>query len=198
MVEIELVVIGGSAGALDPLLEIVAALDPAIDVPIAVVLHVSPRAPSRLPEVVAGATSRRVREPEDKEPLERNTIYIAPPGYHMLVERTRTVALSIDAPVSYARPSIDVLFESAANAIGPRVAGIVLSGTNHDGAEGLAQIAAAGGMAIVQAPASATHPSMPAAAAARVPMARTLAARDIPSVLLTLARFPREHLGASS
>ncbi|MBZ0231460.1 MAG: chemotaxis protein CheB, partial [Deltaproteobacteria bacterium] len=133
---LQLLVVGGSAGALEPLLAIVGALPPALETPIAVLLHLSPRQPSLLPQLLGHVTSRRVREAEDKEPLAPGTIYVAPPDYHLLVERAGTLALSVDPPVNFSRPSIDVLFESAADAFGPGVAALVLSGSNHDGDAG--------------------------------------------------------------
>jgi two-component system chemotaxis response regulator CheB len=164
---IELLVVGGSSGALDVLFTFLPALPPAVTVPMVVVIHVSPSLPSLMPRLLADICARPVREAEDKEPLAPGTIYIAPPNYHLLVERTGTLALSVDEPVLFSRPSIDVLFESAADAYGERVAGLVLSGGNTDGANGLLHIARRGGLAIVQDPATAAVAVMPAAARAR-------------------------------
>jgi two-component system chemotaxis response regulator CheB len=172
--EIDVLVIGGSAGALEALLAILPALPSALAVPIVVALHVAPSHPSLFPALLARACPRPVREVEDKQPLEPGVIYVAPPNYHVLIERDRTLALSVDAPVHYSRPSIDVLFESAADAFGRGVAGIVLSGANEDGASGLRRITDAGGLAAVQDPATAVHPTMPRAAARSVPGARVL------------------------
>jgi two-component system chemotaxis response regulator CheB len=190
MRDLEIIVIGGSAGALEPLLEILATLPPAVTAPVAIVLHLAPRHPSLLPGLLARATSRAIHEPEDKEPLCRGEVYVAPPNYHMLVERRRTIALSVDDPVHFSRPSIDVLFESAADAFGDCVAGVVLSGTNADGAAGLARIARAGGVALVQAAASAEHPFMPSAAAQRAGDVHALAPREVGPFLARLAGSP--------
>jgi two-component system chemotaxis response regulator CheB len=189
---IDLVVIGGSAGALEPLLAIVSALPATHTAPIAVVVHLTPTQPSLVPALLAGVSSRKVREPEDKEPLAPNTIFVAPPNYHMLVERNRTIALSVDAPIHFSRPSIDVLFESAAHAFGDGVIGVLLSGANHDGAAGLRRIADAGGIAVVQSISSAAYPAMPATAAERVPSALACTPREL---LELLARFahPARH-----
>jgi two-component system chemotaxis response regulator CheB len=109
-------------------------------------------------------THLSVREPEDKEPIVRGTVYVAPPDYHLLVERAEdgraTCALSTEAPVGYSRPSIDVLFESAADVFGERLIGIVLTGANHDGTRGLARIKELGGYTLVQDPASAESRTM--------------------------------------
>jgi two-component system, chemotaxis family, protein-glutamate methylesterase/glutaminase len=171
----EIVVIGGSAGALEPLLDIVRTLPRELTAPVAVVLHMGARQPSQVPYLLGRVTTRPVREPDDKEPLVPGTVYIAPPNYHMLIERSGSIALSVDEPVNFSRPSIDVLFESAAEAYGAGVVGLVLSGANHDGAQGLRRIAEAGGVALVQAPASAEHAVMPAAALECVPRAHQLA-----------------------
>ncbi len=189
----DLIVIGGSAGALEPLLEIVGQLPAELAAPLAVVVHLRPGQPSLVPGLLADATSRAIREPEDKEPLLPHTIYVAPPNYHMLVERRRSIALSVDDPVNFSRPSIDVLFESAADAFGAGVIGLVLSGANVDGAAGLARIAGAGGIALVQHLASAAYPAMPEAAARQVPSARALAPGDVAPFLARLSA-PRSVL----
>jgi two-component system chemotaxis response regulator CheB len=165
MQDIDVIVIGGSAGALEVLLVILPALPSSLAIPIVVALHVAPNHPSLLPTLLGRACARPVREVEDKLPLAPGAIYVAPPNYHVLVERARTLALSVDPPVHFSRPSIDVLFESAADAFGRAAAGIVLSGANEDGARGLRRILDAGGLAAVQDPAAALHAEMPAAAA---------------------------------
>jgi two-component system chemotaxis response regulator CheB len=172
----QVIVIGGSAGALDVLLELAGGLTDAAGAPIVIALHVQANQPSLVPELLARTSRRPVREIEDKLALEPRTIYVAPPNYHVLIERDRTLALSVDPPVHYSRPSIDVLFESAADSLGAAVIGIVLSGANEDGAHGLSRIYQAGGTAAVQDPATALYPAMPAAAARAVgPGVRSLA-----------------------
>lgn len=169
--DIELVVMGGSAGALQALCTIVPALPPGFPLPLALVLHVPPTRPSHLAEVLGARCALPVREAEDKEPLAPGTLYVAPPNYHLLVEPrhpatepTRRVSLSVDEPVCFSRPAIDVLFESAADACGPAVAAVLLTGASEDGARGLARIADGGGLTVVQAPATAVAPTMPEAA----------------------------------
>lgn len=181
------IVVGGSAGALEALMTIVRDLPAEVTAPVAVVIHVSAAFPSRLAAVLSTvAAGRDVGEAEDKQPLAPGAIVVAPPGYHLLVERSRRLALSVDEPVLFSRPSIDVLFESAAAALGERVAGVVLSGGNADGAAGLAAIAAAGGATVIQS--DALHPVMTEAARARVPAAAWLPAAQIASHLAGLAR----------
>lgn len=159
----EAVVIGGSAGALDALTALFTGLPARWRTAILVVVHVRPEPPSLLSQVLAARTGRAVREARDKEPIAPATIYVAPPDYHLLVEREHTISLSRDPAVHYARPSIDVLFESAAAAFGPALTGVLLTGANDDGARGLAAIRAAGGRAAVQEPTTASVRTMPVA-----------------------------------
>jgi two-component system, chemotaxis family, protein-glutamate methylesterase/glutaminase len=194
MTRIDLLVIGGSAGSLEPLLEILGSLGGEHAMPIAIAIHQSPAHRSVVPELLARASSRAVREADDKEPLQPRTIYVAPPNYHLLVERTGTLALSVDEPVNFSRPSIDVLFESAADAYGSRVAGLVLSGANQDGTAGLVRIHDAGGVALVQRADSAQYPEMPTAAAERVPAARIVAPSEVVAILVGLQDVRAESL----
>lgn len=179
-----ILVIGGSAGSLEPLMTILAALPQHFTAPIGVVVHMLPNQPSHLTTILARQGVRRVTEPEDKQALEASTIYIAPPNYHMLIERTRSIALSVDEPVNFSRPSIDVLFESAADAFGDRTIGILLSGFNADGAAGLKHIADAGGIALVQKPESAAYAVMPQAALHVLPTARAHDASELAAAVI--------------
>jgi two-component system chemotaxis response regulator CheB len=130
---------------------------------VVVVLHLGPQRPSLLTDLFAAHCALAVKEAEDKEPLAPGTIYFAPPDHHLLIERTLCLALSGDEPVHHSRPSIDVLFESAAEALGARVAAVLLTGANADGAAGLAMVAAGGGTAVVQDPGTALAAEMPRA-----------------------------------
>jgi two-component system chemotaxis response regulator CheB len=187
MNDIDVIVIGGSAGALEALLAILPALPDELTIPIVVVIHLLPSQPSLIPKVFSRKCGRPVCEAEDKLALQPGTIYIAPPDHHVLLEPDRTLALSVAPPVHFSRPSIDVLFESAADSAGPSVAGLLLSGSSEDGARGLERIHRAGGLAIIQDPASAPHAVMPAAALRRVGQdARVLAAGQVASLLATL------------
>ena len=164
---IEAIVIGGSAGALEALMRILPALPASFPIPVAIVLHVLAGKPTHLAEVLGAKCAMPVKEPEDKEPIAAATVYVAPSNYHLLVERTRHFSLSVDEPVNFSRPSIDVLFESAADAYRSALAGVVLAGSNDDGAKGLARIKEAGGIAIVQSPETAPSREMPDAALRR-------------------------------
>jgi two-component system chemotaxis response regulator CheB len=179
-----ILVIGGSAGSLEPLMMILAALPKEFTAPIGVVVHMLPNQPSHLTTILARQGVRRVSEPEDKQPLEDSTIYVAPPNYHLLIERTRSVALSVDEPVNFSRPSIDVLFASAADAFGKHTIGILLSGSNADGAEGLKHIVEAGGIALVQKPESAAYAVMPQAALHLLPNAGAYEASELAAAVI--------------
>jgi two-component system, chemotaxis family, protein-glutamate methylesterase/glutaminase len=185
------IVIGGSAGALEALAVILPALPSSCDVPIVVVVHLPPAAPSLLPAVLQPWTALLVKEVDDKEPVVGRTIYVAPSNYHLLVERDRTFALSVDDLVHYSRPAIDVLFESASEVYGPRLAGVVLTGANADGAAGLAAIKKRGGLTIAQAPGSAAVPTMPQAAIDTGAVDHVLPPAEIAALLLALTRAGR-------
>jgi two-component system, chemotaxis family, protein-glutamate methylesterase/glutaminase len=158
------VVIGTSAGGIDALMTLFDGLHPPVQAAIIVVLHLPEDHESRLVEVFASRVRVPVREAQPNAAVETGTIYFAPPGYHLLVERERSFSLSCDPPVQFSRPSIDVLFDSCAEAYGPSLAGLVLTGANEDGARGLARIKACGGLAAVQDPQEAAHSPMPQAA----------------------------------
>lgn len=158
---IEAAVIGASAGGIDALLTLLPALPADLRQAVICILHMPPDRESRLAELFGERLPQPVREAADKEPIVPGTIYFAPPGYHLLVEQDRSFSLSCEPPVHFARPAIDVLMESAADAYGPALAGILLTGANQDGADGMARIRACGGLAIVQDPDDAQVPAMP-------------------------------------
>jgi len=158
---IEAVVIGGSAGGVDALLQLLPALPAGYDLPVVCMLHLPPDRESRLAELFDERLPLPVREATDKGDIEAGTVYFAGPGYHLSVEQDRTFSLSCEPPVHYARPAIDVLMASSADAWGPGLVGILLTGANHDGADGMAQIRARGGFTVVQDPADAQVGVMP-------------------------------------
>jgi two-component system chemotaxis response regulator CheB len=162
--DIDAVAIGASAGGVEVLSVLLSALPASCRTSFLVVMHIPRERPSLLPDVFGAKCALPVREAEDKEPVQPGTVYFAPPDYHLLVDRGPAFALSSDAPVHFSRPSIDVLFDSAADIYGERLLGLILTGANQDGAEGLAAIGRAGGRTIVQEPASAAVPFLPEAA----------------------------------
>jgi len=183
---IEAVVIGASAGGFEAILAVLKDLPSAYPMPLVAVLHLPDHHESRLPELFGYRLALRVREARDKEPLEPGILYVAPSGYHLQVETDRSFSLSCEERVSYARPSIDVLFETAADAYGPALAGVLLTGANYDGAAGLAGMKVAGALTIVQDPASAEIPTMPEAAIRRAAPDLILPLDEIRSLLARL------------
>jgi two-component system, chemotaxis family, protein-glutamate methylesterase/glutaminase len=181
------VVIGASAGAIAALGQILPPLPADYPLPLLVVVHLPAELPSSLCKVFADSCRLHVREAEDKLPIAPGTAYFAAPDYHMLVDRGPVIALSVDPPVHFSRPSIDVLFESAAMVYGSRLTGVVLTGTSADGAHGLAAVQSAGGRALVQRPESAEWSFMPEAAHKACPRAQVLDLTGIRDHLLGLA-----------
>jgi two-component system chemotaxis response regulator CheB len=179
---VRLFVVGGSAGSIDALAVVLPSLPAAFPVPVVIVVHLPPGHPSLLPQVFASRCALPVTEPEDKQPVGPG-IWFAPSDYHLLVERDHTFSLSIDAPVRWSRPSIDVLFHSAAEAYGRELGAVVLSGANEDGAAGAAAIHRAGGLVLVQDPATAEAPEMPRAAIRVASPRRVFAPADLSSLL---------------
>lgn len=163
MKPVRLIVIGASAGGVTAIQRILEALPPDLTLPIVVVQHLPPDAQLEI-GLVFGRRGRNVLEARDKMPIESGTVYFAPPAYHLLIERDFTLSLSQDEPVHFARPSIDVTFESAAYGLGKQVCGVLLTGANADGASGLAGIADAGGVTMVQSLDDAECGTMPGAA----------------------------------
>jgi two-component system chemotaxis response regulator CheB len=162
----EAAVIGASAGGLTALAKIIPALPKDLVMPIIIVQHRQHDANDFLAKYLDGLAEIHVKEADSREVIRPGCVYIAPAGYHLLVERDKTFSLNIDAPVSYAIPSIDVLFESAAAAYGDKLVGVILTGANSDGSRGLKTIHDYGGLTVVQDPLSAEAGAMPKAAIA--------------------------------
>lgn len=181
----QLIVVGCSWGGLSALRTVVRSLPNGFDIPVAVVQHRHRDSDAMLARALQDHTGLRVCEVEDKQPIESGRVFIAPANYHLLVE-VGHFSLSVEAPVRHSRPSIDVALTSAADAYGHRAVGVVLTGSNDDGAAGLRRIADAGGMAVIQDPATAEAPEMPLAAAKAVPTARVFAVERIAAFLGTL------------
>jgi two-component system, chemotaxis family, protein-glutamate methylesterase/glutaminase len=165
MSAIKLVAVGSSLGGLAALRQLLEPLPAGFRPSVALAQHRRADADSRLADILSVSCALPVIEPEDKEPLAPGKIYVAPANYHLLVT-TEALLLTVDPPVWFARPSIDVLFESAAEAFGPAAVAIVLTGANEDGAAGAQAVKRAGGKVLVQDPASAESPIAPRAAIA--------------------------------
>jgi two-component system chemotaxis response regulator CheB len=183
----EIVVIGCSMGGMYALQIIFGTLPRDFSVPIAVVQHRYRTSDEGLPAFLRRHTKLNVVDTTDKEWIKPGTVYLAPANYHLLVERGE-LSLSVDEAVAYSRPSIDVLFESASDAYGPGVVGVVLTGANADGARGAARIKNRGGFVVVQDPATAESPAMPQAAIDATRVDRILPLDRVGPFLVELCR----------
>lgn len=159
-----LVVIGGSSGGMQAVMKILAGLDPLFTIPVVIVLHQFKNSKSRLISILQSKTKIPVKEPLDKEKIEPSTIYVAPPDYHLMIEADKSFAYSYSETINYSRPSIDVLFETAGHVYKNNLAAILLTGANDDGAKGIKYIGMAGGLTLIEDPASAEMPMIPKAA----------------------------------
>ena len=181
------IAIGVSMGGVRALKLLLGALPGDFPLPILIVQHISPDAGSGLAKLLDDHCAIRVKEADELDPVLPATAYLAPPNYHLLVEQDRRLALSADPPVSFARPSVDVLFESAAEVFGAALIAVVLTGANWDGAAGARKVKARGGLVVVQDPVDAETPQMPAATLAAVKADHVLALAGIPALLQRLA-----------
>lgn len=164
----EAIVIGVSSGGLKALKLIFSSLPSDFAIPIIVVQHVGPRSENSWIKLLTDNCNIPVKEADEKEKVRNGIIYIAPSNYHLLIEKDKTFSLTIDERVNFARPSIDVLFESAAEAYREKLIGIILTGANNDGARGVKRIKELGGMVIIQDPETADSPLMPRSAIAAI------------------------------
>jgi two-component system chemotaxis response regulator CheB len=192
------VVIGASAGGLEALAAVLEPLPADYRPPILLVQHLHPSDGGQLAAHLDRQLAVRVIEARDKQAIRAGCVHVAPADYHLLVERDWTLALSVDEPVCWSRPSIDVLFDSAARVWGRALVGVVLSGANHDGAAGLRQIGRFGGLTVVQRPRSALHPVMPQSAIDAGPVAEVLEPPAIGRLLARLGRADDAAGGAAA
>lgn len=187
--------IGASAGGFAALNLLLPTLPSGFPVAVVVVQHIAAHASSNLPVLLAANSHLPVKFAEPAEPVIPGRVFLAPPGYHLLIEPDRTFALSVDGRVHHSRPSIDVLFESAADVYGADLVGVVLTGANSDGAAGLRRIVDRGGRAIIQDPTTATAQTMPGAALKAVPTAHVLTLSEIGPELVQM--FDRRNSGVA-
>lgn len=164
MAKYDVVVIGASAGGSEALMQILPGLPATFPVPVVIVQHLHPLQEGTAMLYRGSGCSLTLKEANDKEALRTGFVYFAPPNYHLLIEDDKTFSLSVDPRVHFTRPAIDVMFDSAVDAFGQAIVGIVLSGANQDGAQGLARIERRGGVAVVQEPQDAQVSYMPGAA----------------------------------
>lgn len=184
--EVAAIVIGASAGGIDALLRLLPALPATLSAPVYIVVHLPAEGTSVLADIFAPKCALPVREAEDNEPVMPGTVYFAPADYHLLVESGPRLALSVDAPVQYSRPAIDLLFESAADLYGATLLSLLLSGANADGTDGVASVHRAGGMTVLQDPLDAQAPYMTQNAFDRVKVDAVLGLAEIAGLLASL------------
>lgn len=185
----DIIVVGTSAGGVEALKQLAAGLPADLPAAVFVVLHLTPDAASVLPKILSRAGPLPASHPQDGEPIRHGQIYVAPPDQHLLVERGR-VRLSRGPREHNVRPAVDPLFRSASRAYGPRVIGVILSGSLNDGTLGLLTVKARGGKAVVQSPRDALFPSMPASAIESVPVDEIVPVSEMALVLERLVREP--------
>ncbi|OYW33625.1 MAG: hypothetical protein B7Z41_04855 [Rhizobiales bacterium 12-66-7] len=184
----EAIVIGASAGGPAALQTIMAGLCADIHVAVIVVVHVKADTEDLMSPLLDRSSKWPVTTARERTRIEPGHAYVAPPGYHLLIERDRRFSLSVDKRISFSRPSIDVLFESAADAYGANLVGVLLTGANADGAAGMKRIREAGGTALIQDPADAAVPIMPQAA---LDMAGADLCAPLPELVAALNRMCR-------
>lgn len=188
----ELIVIGASLGGLHALIAVLDGLPAAFPLPLAIVQHRGADVESGISELLQRHTGLIVTEAEDKEAIVAGRVFLAPADYHLLVEPDRTFALSTEAPIRYARPSIDALFESAADVYREKLVGVLLTGASADGARGAQRIKQRGGWLIVQDPATAESKVLPEAGLAAAPVDEVVELNRIGESLRQLAAVVRE------
>ena len=182
----ELLVIGGSAGSLEVILEALPQLDPALSMAIILVLHRKNDEKSQLTELLSTRTKLKVKEAEDKDPIDAGHIYIAPSNYHLLVEKNKTLSLDYSEKINYSRPCIDATFQTAADAFGENLACVLLSGSNADGVEGLLAVKEARGITSVQNPETCEVAYMPNQALLRVAIDYVVDGKQLAAFIKTL------------
>lgn len=185
------IVIGGSAGSLQVILNFLTAVPSGFPLPILIVLHRNGVFESNLEELFSSRTKVPVKEVEEKEMAIPGTVYICPADYHVLLEKDHSFSLDYSERVNYSRPSIDVAFRSAADSFGEELIGLLLSGGNTDGVEGLEYIKARGGVVVVQDPVTADVPYMPQQAVLHGHVDYIVPGKELPAFILGLVRPPR-------
>ena len=182
----EAIVIGVSSGGMNAMKVMFSLLPKDFNTPIIIVQHISARSDNQWITFLNDTTNLCIKEADEKEKIEKGTIYFAPPNYHLMIEKNKVFSLTIDERVNFARPSIDVLFESAADAYKDKLIGVVLTGSNNDGTNGIKRIQECGGLTIIQNPETAESSYMPASAIAVIKPDYILPLRDIIKLLIKL------------
>jgi len=186
----KLIVIGGSAGSLQVIMEIISTIRPDFPLPVLIVLHRNSSFESSLEDLFASRSRALIKEVEEKEVIMPGVVYIAPPDYHVLIEEDQTFSLDYSERVNFSRPSIDVAFHCASDVYGAELVCLLLSGGNADGVEGLEYVKERGGIVVVQDPATADVPYMPQHAVTKVAVDFIVSAEELPAFMKGLAFLP--------
>jgi two-component system chemotaxis response regulator CheB len=184
----EAIVIGVSSGGMNAMKIMFSLLPTDFNIPIIIVQHISPRSDNQWITLLNDKSSLHIKEADEKEKIEKGKIYIAPPNYHLLIEKNKTFSLTIDERVNFARPSIDVLFESAAEVYKNKLIGVILTGSNNDGTEGMKRIKEYGGLTIAQDPETAESAFMPASVIAAMQVDQVLSLDGIINLLIKISK----------
>jgi two-component system, chemotaxis family, protein-glutamate methylesterase/glutaminase len=182
----EAIVIGVSSGGMNAMKVIFSMLPKSFKTPVIIVQHIGKHSNNKWIELINNTSNIHIKEADEKEKISRGIAYFAPPDYHLLVEKTKTFSLTVDERVNFARPSIDVLFESAAQAFKNKLIGIILTGSSTDGTLGLKRIKECGGVTIVQDPSTAESDYMPASAMAAMQVDYVLPLERIIELLIKI------------
>ncbi|HTA83808.1 MAG TPA: chemotaxis protein CheB [Bacteroidia bacterium] len=185
----EAIVIGVSSGGMNAMKVIFSILPRSFITPIIIVQHIGANSTNQWIGLLNDTTTLSIKEADEKEKIENGKVYIAPPNYHLLIEKDKTFSLTIGERVSYARPSIDVLFESAAEAYQNKLIGVILTGSNSDGTKGMKRIKECGGLAIIQDPKTAESSYMPASAISAIQPDYILPLKDLSELLVELDKI---------
>jgi two-component system chemotaxis response regulator CheB len=185
----EAIVIGVSSGGMKAMKIMFSLLPENFSTPIIIVQHISAHSDNQWIKLLNDKSNLPIKETDEKEKIERGNVYIAPPNYHLLIEKDKTFSLTIDERVNYARPSIDVMFESAAEAYKNKLIGVILTGSNNDGTKGMKRIQECGGLTIVQDPATAESSYMPASVIAAMQVDYVLPLNGIIALLIKITQL---------
>ncbi len=190
--EYEAIVIGVSSGGMNAMKIMFSLLPENFNTPIIIVQHRGANSDNLLIKILNDKSNLPIKEADEKEKIENGNVYIAPPNYHLMIERDKTFSLTVDEPVNYARPSIDVLFESAAEAYRDKLIGVILTGSNSDGTVGFKKINEYKGLTIAQDPKTAESAYMPASAIAAIKPDYILSLEEIIKLLIKIDN-PKEY-----
>ena len=182
----EAIVVGVSSGGMNAMKVMFSLLPKDFNTPVIIVQHIGAHSDSQWIKLLNDKSNLDVKEADEKEKIESGKVYLAPANYHLLIEKDRTFSLTIDERVNYSRPSIDVLFESAAEVYAGKLIGIILTSSNNDGTNGIKRVKECGGLAIIQNPETAESAFMPKSAIAAIKPDYVLSLEGITELLITL------------